>query len=330
MKQSYYLTSVCEIQRKDNTLRVSTEDGQNRDLPIQRVSELYLLNQATLNTSLLTLLSQNGIPIHFYNYYTFYIGSFYPRETNVSGALLIRQAEVSKNLSSRMTLAKEFVRASAENKYRNLRYYNGRGKAVEGQMEEIKKLMDIIDRQKDIPELMGVEGSIQKHYFSAWNTVVNQEINFVERVKRPPDNMINTLISFVNSVIYNTVLSQIYLTPLDPTISFLHAPTERRFSLCLDIAEVFKPLVGDRVIFSLLNRNQIMERDFTQGLSYLHLTKDGCKKVVAEIDETLARTVMHPILKRKVSYKHLIRLECYKLIKHIVGEKAYEGFTIWW
>ena len=80
---------------------------------------------------------------------------------------------------------------------------------------------------------MGIEGNIRKSYYSAWNIIVDQEINFDKRVIHPPDNMINSLISFVNSLIYSKVLSEIYKTQLNPTISYLHEPGVRRFSLCL-------------------------------------------------------------------------------------------------
>ncbi len=96
---------------------------------------------------------------------------------------------------------------------------------------------------------MGIEGNIRRRYYAAWNVIVNQEIQFEKRVMHPPDNIINSLISFVNTLIYAKVLSEIYHTQLNPTISYLHEPGAR-FSLSLDIAEVFKPLIGDRLIFS--------------------------------------------------------------------------------
>ena len=131
---------------------------------------------------------------------------------------------------------------------------------------------------------------------------------------------------FVNTLIYTKVLGEIYHTQLNPTISYLHEPGARRFSLSLDIAEVFKPLIGDRLIFSLLNRNQITEDSFTKELNFLHLKKDA----VSELEKRLKKTVMHKELGRQVSYQYLLRLECYKLIKHLIGEKEYEGFRIWW
>ena len=142
--------------------------------------------------------------------------------------------------------------------------------------------------------------------------------------------MVNTLISFLNSLVYTTVLSEIYKTQLDPTISFLHEPGVSRFSLSLDIAEVFKPIIADRLIFSLLNRNQIQDKHFTQGLEYLHLDENGSKIILSEYDKRLKQTINHKELNKEVSYRYLIRLECYKLIKHFYGEKEYDSFVIWW
>ena len=193
---------------------------------------------------------------------------------------------------------------------------------------EIRKLL--WENGNTVESLMGVEGNIRKQYYAAWNIIINQEISFEKRVMHPPDNMINSLISFVNTLIYTKVLGELYRTQLNPTISYLHEPGERRFSLSLDFAEVFKPLIGDRLIFSLLNRNQITENSFTKELNFLHLKKDASKLIVSELESRLKKTVMHKELGRQVSYQYLIRLEAYKLIKHLIGEKEYEGFRIWW
>jgi CRISPR-associated protein Cas1 len=134
----------------------------------------------------------------------------------------------------------------------------------------------------------------------------------------------------VNSLIYSKTLTEIYHTQLNPTISYLHEPGSRRYSLCLDLSEIFKPLIGDRLIFSLLNKNQITENSFTRELNFLHLKKEASQLIVNELEKKLQATIMHKDLHRKVSYQYLIRLEAYKLIKHLIGEKEYEGFKMWW
>ena len=330
MKQSYYIYNSGDLQRKDNTLRFTSYEGEKRDIPVERISDIYVMAEMTFNTAFINYISKYGIPVHFFNYYQFYTGSYYPRESLLAGQLLVKQVEHYTDPLRRLLLAQRFVEAAADNIYRNLRYYNGRGKDVSVQMGEISALRKDIPKAETIEELMGIEGNIRKNYYRAWQIIINQEIDFEKRVMHPPDNMINSLISFVNSLIYSKTLSEIYQTQLNPTISYLHEPGIRRFSLCLDISEVFKPLIGDRLIFSLLNRNQITEDSFTRELNFLHLKKEASQTVVREFEAKLKTTIMHKDLNRQVSYQYLIRLEAYKLIKHLIGEKEYEGFRIWW
>ena len=330
MKQSYYIYNSGDLQRKDNTLRFTSYEGEKRDIPVERISDIYVMTEMTFNTAFINYISKYGIPVHFFNYYQFYTGSYYPRESLLAGQLLVKQVEHYTDPLRRLLLAQRFVEAAADNIYRNLRYYNGRGKDVSVQMMEISTLRKDISKAETIEELMGIEGNIRKNYYRAWKIIINQEIDFEKRVMHPPDNMINSLISFVNSLIYSKTLSEIYQTQLNPTISYLHEPGVRRFSLCLDISEIFKPLIGDRLIFSLLNRNQITEDTFTKELNFLHLKKEASQTVVREFEAKLKTTIMHKDLNRQVSYQYLIRLEAYKLIKHLIGEKEYEGFRIWW
>ncbi|MBS5111342.1 MAG: type I-B CRISPR-associated endonuclease Cas1 [Coprobacillus cateniformis] len=330
MQQSYYIFTSGELHRKDDSLILINSEGK-KYIPIERVYDIYVFATLTINTTLLSFLSQKKISIHFYNYYDFYIGSYYPKETLVSGKLLINQVEKYQNYEERMFIAQQFIEAASYNILRNLKYYNNREKDLTGYIDEIEELRKQIYLTYDIKQLMGVEGNIRKLYYSAWPIIINQKIELDKRVKRPPDNLINTLISFMNSIIYTKTLSEIYKTQLNPTISYLHEPSDKRFSLCLDVSEVFKPLIVDRTIFSLLNKNMITENDFyTDDGGYYRMKESSIKKVMKALEETLSRSIKHKDLNRDVSYKHLIRLELYKLIKHIINEKNYEGFKIWW
>lgn len=330
MGQSFYVYNNGDLRRKDNTLQFTNAEGEKKDIPIERSEDIYVMAEMTFNSTFLSYLSQYGISMHFFNYYNYYTGSFYPKEKLLAGQLLVKQVEHYADHGRRMVLARKFIEAAADNIYRNLRYYNGRGKDVSGYMSEVNDLRKKIPGTESVEELMGIEGNIRKQYYAAWNVIIDQEIHFEKRVMHPPDNMINSLISFVNSMIYAKILSEIYHTQLNPTISYLHEPGVRRFSLCLDVSEVFKPLIGDRLIFSLLNRKQITEDSFTKELNFLHLKKEASALIARELEERLKKTIMHKELGRQVSYQYLIRLEAYKLIKHLIGEKEYEGFKIWW
>ena len=323
--EKYYIFSSGELKRKDNNIYFN-----DKALKIEMTSDIYLFGEMTLNTKCLNFLGQNKKAVHFFNYYGFYTGSFYPKETNVSGKLLVKQVEYFQDREKRVELAREIIKSASDNIFRNLRYYNGRGKDLKNEMEIIKNYQFELNKAQDVSEIMGIEGNIRKVYYSTWSKIINQQVDFEKRVKRPPDNMINTLISFINTLIYTTCLSEIYKTQLNPTISYLHSPGDRRFSLCLDITEIFKPLIVDRMIFSLLNKNMISEEDFAKESNFYYLKDKGRKKILEEYDKKLKQTITHKELKREVSYQTLIKLECYKLIKHLLNDKRFEGFKIWW
>ena len=330
MKQSYYLYRSGRIQRKDNTIEVVYKDNTKKSIPIERVDDIYVMTEFDFNTSLLNFIGRYGIPIHFFNYYGFYTGTYYPKEQFVSGKLLIKQVESYTNPNKRLEIAKAFIEAASYNINRNLVYYNNRGKNLEPWMKEIFYFRKQIELCKSVEELMGIEGNIRKCYYDSWSTIINQDIEFEKRVKNPPDNAINSLISYVNTIIYTRVLSEIYKTQLNPTISYLHQPSERRFSLCLDVAEIFKPILADRLIFSMLNKKQITENDFEKDLNFLYIKENARKNITIEMDKRLQTVIKHKTLGREVSYEYLIRLELYKLIKYLTEDIKYEGFKMWW
>lgn len=212
---------------------------------------------------------------------------------------------------------------------KNLRYYNNRAKDTTLQIEKIESLMLQIPSSTEIDMLMGIEGNIRQTYYEAFDLIIN-DFEMGNRNKQPPSNEVNAMISFVNMMCYTLCLDMIYHTQLNPTISFLHQPGFRRFSLALDLAEVFKPLLADRLIFSLLNKKIIQKGDFDLQLSSCLLKDSGRKKVVKAWDEKLNETIKHRSLGKSVSYKHLVKLECYKLVKHILGMEEYKPFKAWW
>jgi CRISPR-associated protein Cas1 len=175
---------------------------------------------------------------------------------------------------------------------------------------------------------MAVEGAFRQNYYPLLAQLTGQE--FITRVKQPPLGILNCMISFGNTLLYTRTLNKIYQTQLDPTVSYLHEPCEMRFSLSLDISEVFKPVIIDRLIVSLLNKNMIAENDFDQDLNSTLLTTEGMKKYVQNFDDFMEETVFHPTLKRKVSYNTLLLTECYKLIRSLMADEKYKALHMWW
>ncbi len=173
------------------------------------------------------------------------------------------------------------------------------------------------------------EGNIRQVYYKAFGEIIPDH-EMGNRIKQPPSNEINALISFVNMMCYTLCLDQIYHTQLNPTISFLHQPGYRRYSLALDIAEIFKPILVDRLIFSLLNKNVLNKKDFNLQFNSCLLNESGKKKILKDWEDRLNQTIKHRTLYKNVSYKHLVKLEVYKLTKHVMNIEEYQPFKAWW
>ena len=210
-------------------------------------------------------------------------------------------------------------------------YYKRRGGDTDTSLEFIRTSQTLVPQQLDINTLMALEGNARSAYYEAWDAVLNNaDFRFEKRTKRPPLNRVNALISFGNSLMYVTCLSEIYRTHLDPRIGFLHTTNYRRYSLNLDLAEIFKPIIVDRVIFTLINKGMLTASSFTKDSGGIFLKDAARQTFLKAYDERLKSTLMMPRLKRHVSYKRLIRMECYKLEKHLLGDEPYVPYVARW
>ena len=337
MKKTYYLFNPGELERKDNTLKFTpiSEDGSEnsvgepRYLPVEDINEFYVFGSLRANSSLYNFLGQKDIAVHFFDYYQNYTGSFMPKDSLLSGKMILAQTSAYQNKKKRIVVAQKFIEAASWNMLKNLQYYNRRGKDMEDLMDAIKKYASQLSATTCVQELMGLEGMIRQTYYDAFNLILN-DYEMGGRSKQPPRNEVNALISFGNMMCYTMCLRAIHQTQLNPTISFLHTPGERRYSLALDVAEVFKPVIIDRVIFKVLNKKEIQEKHFDWKLNKYLLNQTGKKIFVKAIEDKLVETIKHRTLNRNVSYRHLIKLECYKLAKHLLEIEEYKPFKMYW
>lgn len=334
MKKTYYLFNPGRLSRKDNTLKFTPVDDEGKEhppkyLPVEGIEDLFVFGSLDANSALYNFLGKNEIPVHFFDYYENYTGSFMPKDSLLSGKVLLAQTTNYTDNNKRMVIARKFIEGAAFNMIKNLKYYNSRGKDLEPVIELMEEYAPKITEAKDTKSLMGIEGNIRMRYYDGFNLIIN-DFEMGNRTKQPPQNEVNALISFGNMMCYSQCLRAIHQTQLNPTISYLHTPGERRYSLALDVAEIFKPLLVDRVIFKILNKKIIQEKHFDKQLNKCLLNNAGRKIFIESFEERLNETIQHRSLKRSVSYKHLIKLECYKLTKHLLEIEEYKPFKMWW
>lgn len=328
MGSTRYITSMGELTRKDNSL-CFRKNGKNVYIPVENTREIYCLNEVSINTKLLDFLSRNNIIVHFFNYYEGYSGTYYPKNQYNSGKLLVKQ--VKKFESNRLDISKAIVRGIGINIIEVLYHYYKHGKKeVKGTVDWIKEIFfDRVENSKNIRELMCVEGELWEKFYREFKNFLPEEFIMNKRVKRPPDNPINALVSFGNSLLYTKTISSIYRTHLDQRISYLHEPSEGRFSLSLDISEVFKPVLVYRTIFDLVNNKKIqVTKHFDKKVNYCLLNEEGRNIFITAFEERMESVFMHNRLKRKVTYRTAIKLDCYKLIKYIMEDKEFVPFSL--
>ncbi|KYD09964.1 hypothetical protein B4102_2377 [Heyndrickxia sporothermodurans] len=327
MQKEQYIFSNGRLKRKNNTICFIDKEENITYLPVEQMDSLHVFGQIDMNSMFLNFAAKYEIVLHFYNYYGYYSGSFYPRAKKISGVVKVYQSAHYLDIHQRIYLAQSFIKGASFHMLRNLRRHKEK---TNHYFDTIMSFVPLIEESKNVQSLMGVEGEIRKVYYKSFNEIIRSEYYFENRSKRPPLDELNALISFGNSLMYSAVLSEIYKTQLDPSISFLHEPSSRRFSLSLDIAEIFKPLLVDPVIFSLINNRMIKIEDFKKTDGIVHLGEEGKKKFISEWERKLSTTVKHRSLNRKVSYRYFIRLECYKLMKHFIGDEKYKPLKAWW
>lgn len=344
-----YLTNSGRLRRKDNTLlfeRVTLPDETDCDdeiesdtldevtadaknaLPVETIDAIYIFREVTINSKLMIFLAQKHIPVHFFNYYGHHSGTYLPHVEQLSGDLVIRQAAAYVDMETRMKICRSLLDATIHNIHSVVGYYARRNPMLREVKQQIKDYGETLCNASNPNELMGIEGTVRRLYYGAWSGWLGDMKTNFQRTYHPPETPLNALVSFVNSLLYTAFVSELYRTALYPGISFLHSPQSRRFSLALDLTEPFKPIMADRMIFRLWNTHSIGDRDFMKGTNGFVLSDPSRRKILAEWDALLRDTIYLKSLDRSVSYRQLLRLDCYKLINFLLEGRDYHPFRM--
>lgn len=317
--ETLFVAKEAQLRQHENTLQIKVGD-QKRSLPIEKLSHVVLLSESRLNSRLLGLCGKHGVRLSVFDYYGYFKGAFEPADKNPAGKVKLKQAELLLDDTRRMAVAREIVRGAGHNMQANLRYYQYRGnEAMKQPVADMQQLLESIPKAKETNSLMGIEGQLHQYYYAAWSAI-HPELGFGKRVRRPPNNPINCLLSFLNQLVYTVVRHEISKTHLEETFSLLHSPGYGRASLSLDLAEPFKPVLTDMLIFRMVQRRMLDDSWFEQHDNVCLLSDTGRRQVAEQFALRLEEQYQGHTFRRWI-YSEALALE-----REVLGVDEYESF----
>lgn len=335
MKKSLYILQDGELHRKDNSLYFESEIGR-KFIPVENTNDIFIFGDIKVSKRFLDFCSQKHILLHYFDNTGLYAGTYYPREQYNSGHSIIKQVECFLNQERVYVLAGAIAEGYINQCLRVVSYYESRKTGTI--KEDLAKIEELINNKKRtldminaIDELRLVVHDVEFEYNKSLKYILNNT-DFIDDGDKNSINLQRkkSIFQFAESVGFAIVLSEIFNTYLDPRIGYLHETNKDKFSLCLDVFYIFKPIMVHRLIFSLINKSIITRGDYNNYKDKVILNIKAKGKFINELDKRMRNTIKHRHLNRQVSYKRLIRLELYKIQKYIVEDKEYKAYQTLW
>ena len=290
---------------------------------------LNIHSNVTFSSDFFRFVAGRNLDVNIFDRYGNYVGSFVPAESGFKGKTMLKQVGIYLDDVARLTTAKVMEIGALHNIRANLRYYHKHKKTdvLKDAVDKLSAYIVEINNAKAINDLMLVEARARELYYRMFNEIISDEnFKFTNRTKRPPKDPLNALISFGNVYLYNRVATEINKTSLDIRIGFVHSTTTRNQSLNLDIADIFKPILVDRVIFSLINLKMIDAEEHFENLAEgaIYLNAAGKRLFINALDEKIYDKQTennHPL-----SYETRIRNEVQKIYRLVMYGEKYKPY----
>lgn len=325
--RSHFILNAGRLRRQDNNLYFDRYDdeghvGGTKILPINAIDEIYILGKVDIDTYSMAFMADNNILLHIFSPQQSFRGNLFPvtpNAVNKSGFVLLQQLRAFDDPRRRLYIATQITRGQMLCGAANCKKY--------ATGFDVAPHIEALERSSDIAQLMAAEGAFKKAYYAQWNAIISDQrsFKFTERSRRPPADKLNSFISYMNTRIYNVCLSEIYKTELDPRIGFLHEPNYRALSLHLDLAEIFKPILGDTLIFTLLNRKEITAKSFETDAGRIRFTNESIQKIEKAMIARLSEPVS--VGEQYLTWRQIIRREANRIKKCVVEGAPYEPYT---
>lgn len=327
MDHNYHLINEGILTKQDFNILFESENGK-KYIPVETTDSLYIYSNVIMSGNFFDFMNQVGLNVSFINKYGEKIGSFVPNNSRRNIKTELKQLRMYDSEKERLDMARRLEIASVSNIRANLRYYQRRKNATELEAA-VKDMTDIITKlneARDINHMMMLEAQARQKYYGCFNSILEgKQFYFDKRTRRPPQDPLNAMISFGNTLLYQRIANEINRTSLDIRIGIVHAAGNRPESLNLDLADLFKPILVDRTIFTLVNRKMINVNDFVEVENNgIYLNNRAKKIFISDYENKLYQKVTFDGAER--TYDYLIKNEIQKLKKYIENGEKYKPY----
>ncbi len=360
-----YLTEDYALVRRDteDCLLVQIPEKRGKDgteplparkerIPLVKVDDVVVMGEVTLTASALHLLLDRNIEITFLNHYGKFKGRLSPPFSK-NALLRMAQYRAHNDMSKRCELARRFVIGKLSNQRTMLQRYHRRhpdaemSQAIDQLAELIRDLAALTLNESQsvrplatgdnriegtaLEVILGIEGAGSAAYFQCFGKLIADQNRwpFARRIKRPPTDPVNSLLSFGYSLLTNQVASAVQIVGFDHFVGYLHSSFYGRPALALDVMEEFRPIIVDSVVLTLLNNRMLAPDDFVVEVGAYRLKQERRKVFFTKFEERLHEEVSHPLFGYKATYRRCLELQVRLVAKCLTGEiEEYPPFLI--
>lgn len=311
-------------------------------VPLIKVDQVVVFGEVTMTASAMRTLLERRVAIHYLTKHGRSYGSVAP-DPSKNAALRVAQHRAFNNPQRRFELARSFVRGKLRNLRTVLLRYERKhedgsaaeaARQIKGAVQALERLVPMADvapddRMHGLGQIFGCEGDGSAAYFRTFGSLLLPPWEFNGRVRRPPRDPVNALLSFGYVILIQQAASLINLVGLDRDVGFLHSPGFGKPALALDLVEEFRPLIVDSVAVTLLNTGVLRPIDFENDLGSVRLKDEPRKLFLEKLEERLNSTIQHPYFGYTTTYRRCIELQVRLLSKVLLGEiPAYIPFMV--
>lgn len=334
----FVTTQGSYLSKEGETIIVSVETETRLQLPIHTISGIVCFGRVSISPFLMGFCAENNVAVSFVTEYGSFLASI---QGKISGNVLLRREQyrraddsiacvkITKNiLTGKLVNSKAVLQRALRDHHDKLSDSD-----MTSAVRKITLSLQALQRSDNLDVLRGIEGESATYYFGVFNDLIvsqKKDFRFYGRNRRPPLDNVNCLLSFVYTLLMHDVRAALESVGLDPCVGFLHRDRPGRQGLALDIMEEFRPFLADRLVLSLINREQINGKGFIKSESGAVMMGDETRKaVLVAYQKRKKEEIEHPYLKETVQVGLLFYIQALLLARHLRGDLDGYPVFIW-